>query len=107
MAPSKLPISTSSSYFLHVALHTPGHIVMDDTLDVTFINTHTEGNGADQHFYLVVDKLFLDGLSLLVSLAGVVRSTVEAILGKETSQLIAGPLLSGINQDGSELFKAV
>lgn len=80
---------------------------MDDTLDVTFVNTHTEGNGTDQHFYLVVDKLFLDGLSLLVSLACVVRSTVEAVLGQETSQLITGPLLGGINQDGCELFEAV
>ena len=45
--------------FLHIVFKRIGDIIMNNQLDVFFVNTHAERRGSNHDFYLVVDKRFL------------------------------------------------
>ena len=72
VASSKSTISASATNFLHVVLNRSWHIVVDDTLNVAFVNTHTEGNGAAEDPDSVLDELLLDELSGCIAFTSVV-----------------------------------
>lgn len=84
MAPGELPITASSSDLLHVVLDALRHVVVDDTLYVTLVNTHAECDGADQALYLIVDEVSLDHLALLIGLTSMVALRVNPVLSQHT-----------------------
>ena len=73
MASSKVAISACPTDFLHVVLNALGHVVVDDGLDVCFINAHRECDGAAKHTHVVCTELLLNIVSLLISLTCMVR----------------------------------
>ena len=73
MASSKIAISACPTDFLHVVLNALRHVVVDDGLDVCFINAHRECDGAAKHAHVVCTELFLNIVSLLISLTCMVR----------------------------------
>ena len=58
-------VTSSTSYFLIIALYTFRQIVMNNKANITLINTHTKSNRCAHHFYSVVNKCFLHIISLL------------------------------------------
>ena len=60
MASSKVAISACPTDFLHVVLNALGHVVVDDGLDVCFINAHRECDGAAKHAHIVCTELLLN-----------------------------------------------
>ena len=105
MAPSKCTISSSSSNLLHIVFNRPWHIVVDNWLNVTFINSHTECNRATQHSCPILDELFLDMWSCIIRLSSVVRSRLYSILVEKLRKLVCCSPLGCEDQDWSEILE--
>ena len=58
-------VTTSTSYFLIIALYTFRQIVMNNKANITLINTHTKSNRCAHHIYFVFNKCFLNIISFL------------------------------------------
>ena len=56
MASSQFSISSSPTYFLDIVFNTLGHIIMNDRLNVRFVDTHTKSDSANKTSNLVVNK---------------------------------------------------
>lgn len=82
VAASELSIAASSPNLLDVVLNALWHVIVDDRLNVTLVNAHTEGNRAHETPHLVCDKKLLNSVSLLVRLSSVVRLRVYPVLLK-------------------------
>jgi len=99
MAHSQFSVSARSSNFLHVTLNTLWHVEMNDTLNITFVNTHGKGYSAYNDFYFIIDELPLNNLSFLVCFTCVVRSRSDAILIEMSGNIIGRLFVGAINDD--------
>lgn len=99
VATGQSSIPTSSSNFLDIVLNTSRQIVMDDRLNVTFVNAHTESDSAAQDPSSVLNKVFLSLCSLFVGLTGMIRRCYEAILIQKLCNLISSASLSSEEED--------
>lgn len=64
---------------------------MNHTLNIGFVNAHTEGDRAAQHTNFVADELFLRERTLFVTFTGVVASCLNALVAKIASDLVSCP----------------
>ena len=80
VAPGKLAITPSSADLLHIVLNRFRHVVVDDGLNIRFIDTHTESDGANEHADLILYEHLLDCISLLVGFSSMVRRRIHSIL---------------------------
>ncbi len=108
MTPGELSISSRSSDLLNIVLYALRHIIVDDRLDITLVNAHTECNSADKTLDLIGNEKFLDCVSLLIGLTCMVRLRVYPILllisvkgtyRKNTGKEITGSLMGRIDED--------
>lgn len=108
MTPGELSISSRSSDLLYIVLYALWHIIVDDRLDVTLVNTHAECNCADKALDLIGNEKFLDCVSLLIGLTCMVRLRVYPILllksvkgtySKNTGKQVTGSLMGRIDED--------
>ena len=72
MATCEGAITTSSANLLHIVLDGSWHIVVDDRLNVTLVDTHRESDRTAQDSDLVGNELLLGVIPLLVSLSSVI-----------------------------------
>ena len=79
---------------------------MDDGLNVAFVDTHTEGNGAAQDLGPVLNEFLLDIGSLLIRLSCVVRSCFHTVLRQKLGELVCCASLSGKDQDRGKISEA-
>lgn len=56
----RLCISSRTSYLLHVALETLGHVVVDDASHVGLVQAHPKGHGGHHHPQLAAHEVILD-----------------------------------------------
>ena len=94
MAASQITVTTCTTNFLHIILNSSWHIIVDYRLNITLVNTHTEGDGAAHHAHFIVDKLLLSEVSLLVSLTCMVRRGRDSVLIQESGNMVSCAPLS-------------
>ena len=61
---------------------------MDHRLNITLVDTHTEGDGAAENAHFVIDELLLSEISLFIRLAGVVGSRSDTVLIKVAGYVV-------------------
>lgn len=107
VTPSQLTVTPSSADLLDIVLDTLRHVVVNNRLDIAFVDAHTESDGADKAPNLVLNEKPLNDLPLLVCLTSMIALRVDPILGKNAGQEIAGALVSCVNEDAVEFLETV
>ena len=102
MAPSKVSISACPTDLLHVVLNALWHIVVDDRLNVCFVNAHGECDGAAKHPHIVCTELLLDIRALLISLTCMVCLGRDPLTIEEAGDLLRRSALRGEQEDRGE-----
>lgn len=80
MASRKGAVTPGSADLLHVVLNASRKVVVNNTLDISLVDTHRERNRAAEDLHLVVAELFLNIGSLVLALAGMVSSRRDSLL---------------------------
>src|SRR5690606_1390956 len=80
-------IPTGTTCFLIITLKTLGHIIVDNDTHVRLINTHTKGNGSNNHVNLFIQKLILVGCPCCSIHSGMVGQSLYTIHNQKFCKL--------------------
>lgn len=66
-------VPSASANLLHISFKGTGHIIMNDSSNVRFIDAHSKCDSGNHNFYFAFHKLLLDNFALISRHTGMVN----------------------------------